>query len=88
MPYQPSDNDRYNAGYFGIPVEWMQLHNHFMKAYFDRGSVKWPQELTNFCEAVYRRTGFCGDVMACAVADWMKEKGEVTVQYLIQEYGL
>jgi hypothetical protein len=82
-----SDTDRYNAGYFGIDVEWMPLHNYYMGAYFKSG-VKWPQELTDHCNEVYRRIGFCGDVMACAVADWMKMKGDVTIRQLMQQNGL
>jgi hypothetical protein len=79
--------DAYNASYFGIPVAWMPLHNYFMTAYRHKG-VEWPQELTDFCNAVYQRIGFCGDVMACAVGDWLKTQGQAGVETLMKEYHL
>ena len=64
----PTEINQYNASYFGIPVERMTEHNALMKMYMSA----WPQELKDFCQEVFNRIGFCGDVCACAVADWLK----------------
>ena len=62
--------DKYNAAYLGIPMEWMSMYNNFISMPMNQ----WPQSLVDFCTEVTNRIGWCGDVAACAVADWMKEE--------------
>ena len=60
----------YNASYFGIPVKWMPIHNRYMSI----PTNQWPQSLVDFAQEVSKRVGWCGDVAACAVADWIKQE--------------
>ena len=62
--------ESHNAAYFGIPVEWASKH----MAYMDAKMNSWPQSLQNAVQSDTQRFGTCGEVIAVAVANWMKEE--------------
>ena len=66
--WKPTKTDKYNASYFEIPVERMKEHNALMSMYI----CAWPEDLKSYCKAVSEKIGWCGDVAACTVADWLK----------------
>lgn len=75
MTDEQRDSD--NASYFGIPVGLMPKHNRLMSM----PTGQWPAELLAFVRA--QPGPLCGDVVACAVADWLKrnpddKKGRAT----------
>ena len=70
MSMTRAEIDAYNASYFGIPVEWVPLVYKYMKM----PTNQWPQSLQDRATEVSNRIGWCGDVAACTVADWVKEE--------------
>jgi len=67
-PWKPTETDKYNADYFELPIERMKEHNALMQMY----TAAWPEDLHAFCKAVSQKIGWCADVAACTVADWLK----------------
>ncbi len=61
--------DAYNREYFGITVAQQQRHNELMAMKI----CDWPPALGEYVQAKCNRIGFCGDVVATAVADWLKK---------------
>jgi len=60
--------DQHNASYFGIPIDRMPEHNRLMSMPMN----EWPDSLREHVNGVCRELGACGDVIACAVAGWLK----------------
>lgn len=67
---KPTDADRHNAAYHGIPLAWIERYNELMGMSMNA----WPTSLQQFAQTVFDKVGFCGDVCSCTVADWMKEQ--------------
>ena len=61
------DRKRYNADYFRTLVDLMPKHNRLMAM----SMRDWPESLKQAAKAKCDSLGFCGDVLACAVAEWL-----------------
>jgi hypothetical protein len=57
-----------NMSYLGLNDEQYDRHCELM----GMPIKKWPQSLKTYCEKQDKVMGFCGNAMACWVADWIK----------------
>jgi hypothetical protein len=69
-----------NKSYLGLTDEQCDMHYDMMKMKMN----EWPQTLRDYCQAQSKQYGFCGDALACWVADWLKQ-GNVYVDPLSGE---
>lgn len=61
MEYLNLDDEQYNRH-----IELLQMPQR-----------DWPQSLKDHCQKVSNDIGWCGDVMMCAVADWIREQTDI-----------
>jgi hypothetical protein len=66
-------NDKVKTGnmeYLNLDQEQYKRFNELM---FSNMSL-WDNSLKSFVQERCRQVGFCGDVLACAVADWVRQE--------------
>ena len=64
--------DRYNAEYFGVSVELSAEHRRLM----GMPMGQWPENLKAKVKEHVDRYMLCGEVVADAVAEWLKAGGK------------
>lgn len=64
--------DEYNAQYLELPLDRMPTWNALMTS----NMSGWPDPLKSHVQEVLSRLGGSGDVISCAVADWLKANPE------------
>lgn len=68
-PTVPSRSLEWNARYLELNLDEARLHEQYMLLRTDR----WPRSLQSAVESTIQRVGLCGDAIACAVAEWIKQ---------------
>lgn len=58
-----------NRNYLGLTDEQCDMHYDIMKLKMN----EWPEALREYCTAQSKVYGFCGDALACWVAEWLKQ---------------
>ena len=69
-----------NKSYLGLTDEQCDMHFDIMKLKM----AEWPEELRVYCSEQSKTYGFCGDALACWVAEWLKA-GNVVIDPLANE---
>ena len=64
------DAREHNKQYLDLNDEQYDKHCKLMQSKM----VDWPDDLWEYAKGVTEQIGACGDVFACAVADWLKRK--------------
>ena len=68
------DIREHNKRYLGLNDEQYDEHCRLMQLKMS----DWPSALWEFVKGVTQEVGLCGDVVACAVADWLKNETTIT----------
>lgn len=58
-----------NKNYLGLTKELCDRHQRIMSTPMNR----WNKDLIEYCKEQSNIYGFCGDALACWVADWLKQ---------------
>jgi len=78
MTQEQRDREQYrknNKGYLGLTDDQCDMHRDIMSMKMN----EWPESLKTYCQGESKKYGFCGDALACWVADWLKA-GNVVVE--------
>ena len=65
------DREQYrknNKGYLKLTDDQCDMHMDIMSM----KTNEWPESLKTMCKQEIDKVGFCGDVVACVVADWLR----------------
>lgn len=60
----------HNQKYLGLDDDQYRLHEQLMA----QATKDWPQTLKDYCQQESKKYGFCGDALACWVAEWIKNQ--------------